>query len=33
MRRLRLREPHLLLLAYGIVLLCALLVVGGAPRL
>jgi hypothetical protein len=33
MRRLRLRHPQLLLLAYGLALLCALLVVGGPPRL
>jgi hypothetical protein len=33
MRRLRIQRPHLLLFAYGLIVLCAMLVAGGLPRL
>jgi hypothetical protein len=33
MRRLRIQRPHLLLFVYGVVVLCAMFVVGGLPRL
>jgi hypothetical protein len=33
MRRLRTAHPHLLLFVYGTVVLCAMVVVGGLPRL
>jgi hypothetical protein len=32
MRRLRARRPHLLLFVYGLLVLCAMVVVGGLPR-
>jgi len=32
MRRLRSQRPHLLLFAYGLVVLCAMFLVGGLPR-
>jgi hypothetical protein len=32
MRRLRIQRPHLLLLVYGLVVLCAMFAVGGLPH-
>jgi len=33
MRRMRVARPHLLLFVYGMLVLCAMVVVGGLPHL